>query len=283
MSSIPALVPLRPHLHEIRDEDAPPYDGQYVQRGRHVTILDDDVVDTILGTLGTTAFAIYVYLDRRCNAEGVCDPKVETIARDCRTSESTVHRQLALLEEHKWIKREEQFNRYGFQSNNRFVLPSHHRKQRTDRGVIETVIEGVIETVNMTPPKVVVSSTEVVTSNTPPTPSRGVERRSQKPNLDGFAEWYAAYPRHIARATAEKAWEKLSGEERAAALEAIRRQVTWPVFANAPTDKIPYPATWLNARRWEDEPDKERQTEKDVSKLPYNSAERMRAEGRFAF
>jgi hypothetical protein len=75
-------------------------------------------------------------------------------------------------------------------------------------------------------------------------------------DLTGFEEWYAVYPRHKARPDAESAWAKLSPDERAAALSAIREQLTWPVFAATPPDKIPYPATWLNARRWTDEPDK---------------------------
>lgn len=66
--------------------------------------------------------------------------------------------------------------------------------------------------------------------------------------LNGFAQWYAGYPRKEAKPHAEKAWRKLNAADRTAALEALD---TWPF----PADKkfTPLPASWLNARRWEDE------------------------------
>lgn len=95
-------------------------------------------------------------------------------------------------------------------------------------------------------------------SRTPPTPSDEGERAPvrRRSDLSGFDEWYAIFPRHKARADAERAWAKLSEAERLRALIAIREQVTWPIFAEAPPDKIPFPATWLRDRRWGDEPDK---------------------------
>lgn len=95
-------------------------------------------------------------------------------------------------------------------------------------------------------------------TSTPPPPSAEEEHKHprRKSDLSGFDEFYAAYPRHKAPADAERAWSKLSETERLRALIAIRDQVTWSVFADAPPDKIPYPATWLNRRSWEDEPDR---------------------------
>lgn len=94
-------------------------------------------------------------------------------------------------------------------------------------------------------------------ANAPPTPPAGGEsapvRHPKKLDLRGFREWYAFYPRKQAPARAEAAWAKLKPDERQAALDAIQRQIHWPIFINAPPDKIPHPATWLNDRRWEDE------------------------------
>lgn len=70
-----------------------------------------------------------------------------------------------------------------------------------------------------------------------------------------FEAWYQTYPRHRAKADAFQAWKRARGlasweelwDGLQQALDTWRRERT-------PPDKIPYPATWLNGRRWEDEP-----------------------------
>lgn len=90
-----------------------------------------------------------------------------------------------------------------------------------------------------------------------PQPPTGERVRPIKPlDLSGFEEFYELFPRHVGRDPAEKAWAKLSQDERAAAIAAIRQQITWSTFTDVPPDKIPHPTTWLNQRRWTDEPPK---------------------------
>lgn len=70
-----------------------------------------------------------------------------------------------------------------------------------------------------------------------------------------FADWYAVYPRKKSRADAQKAWSQalnkgFSPDEIMAGLknnlDAMKRKD--PQF-------VPYPATWLRAEAWADEPD----------------------------
>ena len=72
---------------------------------------------------------------------------------------------------------------------------------------------------------------------------------------DGFVRFWTAYPRKIAKADAAKAWGKLrpNAELQHVIVAAIEAQRTWPTW---PKDSkyVPYPATWLNKRRWEDPP-----------------------------
>ena len=90
-----------------------------------------------------------------------------------------------------------------------------------------------------------------------PQPPKGERVRPIKPtDLTGFEEFYELFPRHVGRDPAEKAWAKLSHDERTAAIAAIREQITWSTFTDVPPDKIPHPTTWLNQRRWTDEPPK---------------------------
>lgn len=68
------------------------------------------------------------------------------------------------------------------------------------------------------------------------------------------AAWYAKYPRRVAPKAAERAWEKLSPDERAAALEAVDAFAA--LWASRPKSELqfcPHPASYLNAGRFYDE------------------------------
>jgi len=69
-------------------------------------------------------------------------------------------------------------------------------------------------------------------------------------STDLFETFYNPYLRHDARLDAEKAWARLSMQDR---LECLEKTPTW-VKAKAGTEKkfIPLPATFLNKKRWRD-------------------------------
>lgn len=79
-------------------------------------------------------------------------------------------------------------------------------------------------------------------------------RRASKPALDGFSEFWQAYPRKEARAVAEKAWGKVLPIEHPAIMAAVNRQAASEQWTKDGGKFIPHPATWLNQRRWEDAP-----------------------------
>jgi hypothetical protein len=84
---------------------------------------------------------------------------------------------------------------------------------------------------------------------------RGGEAGDSANGLMGFKEFWAAYPRKKSKAAAERAWAKIRpGEELQAeilaALEQAKQSRDWQKEGG---QYIPYPATWLNARGWEDE------------------------------
>lgn len=84
--------------------------------------------------------------------------------------------------------------------------------------------------------------------------SRESEAESEK-NFGQFDVFWAAYPRKVAKQDALKAWKKLrlvngDFERVMAALESAKRS-DW---AQRSAEHIPHPATWLNGRRFEDEP-----------------------------
>jgi hypothetical protein len=71
-----------------------------------------------------------------------------------------------------------------------------------------------------------------------------------------FERFWKAYPRHVGKAKAEAAWTRL--DVTSSLLDAMLRALAWQTASEAWTRDdgkfIPHPATWLNGRRWEDEP-----------------------------
>ena len=70
-----------------------------------------------------------------------------------------------------------------------------------------------------------------------------------------FAAWWAVYWRRVARKASREAFRKhVSTEARFQGIMAATRAQS-PEMLGRPKDKRPYPATWLNGERWEDETD----------------------------
>lgn len=78
-------------------------------------------------------------------------------------------------------------------------------------------------------------------------------RAAPQPGPAGFADFWAAYPRRVARLAAQRAWDRLTNAERAAALAALPAHANYWRAAGRDAERIPHAASWLNGRRWEDE------------------------------
>jgi hypothetical protein len=70
-------------------------------------------------------------------------------------------------------------------------------------------------------------------------------------NEISFEDFYKVYPRKTAKGAARRAWDKLGQEDREKAVEGALRYANDP---NRDESFTAYPATWLNAERWADEP-----------------------------
>lgn len=88
----------------------------------------------------------------------------------------------------------------------------------------------------------------------PETEREREERERQKQlALDvklGFVEFWKCYPKKIAKPNAEKAWMKIAPDVD------LTKRIIHAISAQKLIEReeqfIPYPASWLNARRWED-------------------------------
>lgn len=70
-----------------------------------------------------------------------------------------------------------------------------------------------------------------------------------------FEEFYAAYPRHVGKEAARRAFVKAVKNKAPAAdiIEGARRYAAATAAAGTETRYIAHPATWLNAGRWSDD------------------------------
>lgn len=117
---------------------------------------------------------------------------------------------------------------------------------------------------------------EFITKDIPPISPKG-----EKDCSDLFNQFWTAYPKHIAKQSAVKAFEKLKPDEKLleAMLKAIARQKESKQWEKDGGAFIPYPATWLNQRRWEDElPQGETDEVKQMPSYDLALAERMMEE-----
>ena len=85
-------------------------------------------------------------------------------------------------------------------------------------------------------------------------------QKSSQPNVpEDFARFWNAYPKHVAKLAALKAWKSMKPtealvEEILAALEWQVRQPQWIEGRKDHYRFCPNPASWINAGRWMDEP-----------------------------
>lgn len=84
----------------------------------------------------------------------------------------------------------------------------------------------------------------------------------------GFEDFYAAYPRKVAKTSAMRAWAKLKANQELldTILNDIKRRIAGE-WHGKDIQYIPHPATYLNQRRWEDE-SSTGQVEKPVERDP---------------
>lgn len=78
---------------------------------------------------------------------------------------------------------------------------------------------------------------------------------ASEPADDGFSAFWQEYPRKVAKSKAQKAWKTIKpvGETLATLMAALMQQKASADWLKDGGRFIPYPASWLSGRRWEDE------------------------------
>ena len=87
------------------------------------------------------------------------------------------------------------------------------------------------------------------------TPNR-IEKNRIEVSINGhdrFEEFYGLYPRKVQKQRAIMAFKKITKKEEALILEALPKHVKLWHEKGTEKDYIPHPASWLNAKSWEDD------------------------------
>jgi phage replication O-like protein O len=97
------------------------------------------------------------------------------------------------------------------------------------------------------------------------------ERNILKKNIKkeytcSFERFWSTYPKKTAKATAQKAWNKIKPDDNLVSviLKALEQQKNSAQWQKDNGQFIPYPVTYLNQRRWEDESEIVIQSENDI-------------------
>lgn len=250
----------------VRDEEAT-YDAP--RRREHVTMLDDDVVEEVLHRCGFAAAGVYLYLERRADTQGKCHPSIATIAEAGGSTERYVTQLInEKLIPSGFVQRQEIKNRFGRTQGVEYTLPYHRKPheyggEHTPEQVGEHRGERMGEPDRQSSsPKVDTGSISEVDTSTP-SPRRKRRESGLSPEQQArFDRWYASYPRKVKRAEAETAWQNLNPDDALTdhMISVVGLWATSKDWTKEDGRFVPYPASWLNGKRWQDEAPRAPQT-----------------------
>ena len=140
--------------------------------------------------------------------------------------------------------------------NERFIFPSWQSQIDRDREKYEARCRQNSKNISI---RWNTNEYDRIRTNTKHTKDKDKDKDNNTPHTpqgdDMFAVFWSAYPRKDSKAKAKASWDKLKPDKALvsrimAALEQHKRSDQWTRDGG---QYIPYPATWLNQRRWEDE------------------------------
>jgi len=191
---------------------------------------------------------IYAEISSLTESRGYCYASNDYFRQLYRMSERTLQRHLKALEDRGYIRIQDGSGGRARRKIYAGVNPLAAYPDKND-GVTPTKMTG--------PPvkNVTQNKKENRKEEQPPKAPQGAGAEIwDKPAWDRF---WAIYPRKVDKAKAIRAWNKLKADRKlmqimSAALKAQRASEEWRRDNGR---AIPYPSTWLNNRRWEDELD----------------------------
>lgn len=230
----------------------------------------DHLKVSTIATLKALAFCT----GARSNA---CYPSIQTLREMTGCSENTVRAALKDLEALGFITRTARIGASNIYTLQIDAMRAVHRRRRwgntyeagdpyTTTGDAVTTVEELDDSERPAAPAGTVEplveapehpATEPVTA--PPTgdlaPIKTKKKSSTARVESDFLDFYTAYPRHVGKEAARRAFVKAvkAGTPAAEIIEGARRYAAATAAAGTETRFVAHPATWLNAGRWSDD------------------------------
>ncbi len=171
------------------------------------------------------------------------------------------------------------FDRFGILTSRgiqkRYLEAGKRRKKVHMEGALLLVDVSEIQNVSIVSENVYISGEDVNILSQPAHESKVKERESKGKESnnartrEGFDSFWKSYPKKKAKGDAEKAFSKLKpdAELLKTMLDAIEAQSRLPDWTKDGGQFIPYPATWINQRRWEDEVSSPQESKYNVTEV----------------
>lgn len=194
-----------------------------------------------------------------------CYPSNAALARKCRMTPRHANRVIAALVESGELQIRHNAGPHGCNRYRLLLQEGLTRKSPPDAQDIPDPQDTPDAPVTLTPrsatPDAQVLNPLTSRSDEPslnrqePSPRARKRAASREAEHPLFEQFYAAYPRKVARDRAAKAFAKLDPRQDVveAMLKAIRTQRLAEKCASGEERFVPHPATWLNDGRWKDE------------------------------
>lgn len=191
---------------------------------------------------------IWLWLLDNCNHAGICKRSIGLLNRDCNTK----------ISENELVEALE--GRLLICGNNWFIpkfLKFQYANLTSDRPVIISVVKELEKNnlSGMIPESfgndyLIIKDKDKDINKGKSTLIKKHNKANETEKKSLFDSFYDGYGKKVGKSEAQKAWMKLKVDEMPAIIEAAKK------YSATVTDRQfqPYPASWLNGRRWEDEP-----------------------------
>lgn len=191
----------------------------------------------------------YAQVSRFANSGGVCWKSNPTLSEELGVSERTITRYVAELENAGFICTEFVGVSGKKRRGERHIRLAQPFPFKVDKNVYLNVDKNVEDNLdkNVYPNK----ENKTRKKNNPPKAPTGGEAES----MLMFDRFWRLYPRKVNKQAAQRAWLRLAPDMLLCSEMslALKRQMASEQWQRDDGRYIPYPASWLNGRRWEDE------------------------------
>lgn len=190
------------------------------------------------GLKPATKIVLYWLADHHNETTKECFPRISRLADLCDMSRRSVEGHMNILENMGLIKRINRFKEQGGKTSNGYILYLNDSDTQNLRIPCANSAHGDTQNLRMNN----LGSNNLGSINN---------------NIDHFDVFWEAYPKKMAKGQAKKAWAKAIKSEDAQTI--IDATVGYAICQKGKDKQfIPYPASWLNAERWKDEPEEQK-------------------------